>query len=197
MQEDATGLILDGGQARRLGGRHKAFLEVGGRPIAERMVELFSRLFPEILVATNRPEPWSGLPVTCVSDPIENAGPLAGLLAGLEAATHPLVFVAGGDMPSLSEAVIENLLQRARLLPGKAVVPRAEDRAQVLHAVYPRALAPAARLALLGGERRLRAVLESSPVVWVEAEDLAGLTGAAETFRDVDTPQDLETERRR
>ncbi len=197
MHEDATGLILDGGQARRLGGRHKAFLEVGGRPIAERTVELFSRLFPEILVATNRPEPWSGLPVTCVSDPIANAGPLAGLVAGLEAATRPLVFVAGGDMPFLAEAVIENLLQRARLRPGKAVVPRADDRAQVLHAVYPRALATPARLALLGGTRRLRALLETSPVVWVEAEDLAGLTGSAETFRDVDTPQDLETERRR
>ena len=197
MHHDVSGLILDGGQARRLGGRHKAFLELGGRPIAARTVELFSRLFPETLVATNRPDPWSGLPVRCVTDPIEDAGPLAGLVAGLEAATHPLVFVAGGDMPALAEAVIEGLLQRARLLPGKAIVPRAAGRAQVLHAVYPKALALPARQALLGGTRRLTSLLESSGAVWVDAEDFAGLAGAADTFRDVDTPADLDAEKRR
>ena len=55
-----------------------------------------------------------------MADPIDDAGPLAGLVAGLEAASRPLVFVAGGDMPHLSEAVIENLLERGRALPGKA-----------------------------------------------------------------------------
>jgi molybdopterin-guanine dinucleotide biosynthesis protein A len=197
MHDDVTGLILDGGQARRLGGKHKAFLELGGRPLAARTVELFSRLFPETLVATNRPEPWQRLSVRCVADPIENAGPLAGLVAGLEAASTPLVFVTGGDMPSLSEPVIESLLERARLLPGRAVVPRAAGRAQVLHAVYPRSLALPARRALLAGTRRLLGLLEAADTLWVEAGDLAGLPGADDTFRDVDTPEDLDAERRR
>lgn len=197
MHHDASGLILDGGQARRLGGRHKAFLELGGRPIAARTLELFGRLFPETLVATNRPEPWARLPVRCVADPVENAGPLAGLVAGLEAAKGRFVFVVGGDMPALSEAVVENLLERARALPGKAIVPRAEGRPQVLHAVYPKALAPAARRALLAGTRRLTSLLEASATVWVEAEELTALPGASGTFRDVDTPEDLDAEERR
>jgi molybdopterin-guanine dinucleotide biosynthesis protein A len=191
MLDDATGLILDGGRARRLGGRHKAFLEVGGRPIAAATVELFAELFPETLVATDRPEPWARLGVRCVSDPVPNAGPLAGLVAGLEAATRPLVFTAAGDMPSLSGAVIEDLVQRARLLPGRAIVPRAGGRAQVLHAVYPASLAVAARRALLAGTRRLTDLLAATTVTWVEAADLATLPGASATFSDVDTPEDL------
>ena len=197
MHDDASALILDGGGARRFGGQHKAFLELDGRPIAARTIELFSRLFPETLVATNRPEPWANYPVRCVSDPIEDAGPLAGLVAGLEAATRPLVFVVGGDMPRLAESVIENLLERARRLPGKAIVPRSEGRPQVLHAVYPRLLATPARTALLGGTRRLTALLEAGAVAWVEAEELAGLPGAEATFRDVDTPEDLDAVRGR
>lgn len=194
MHDDASALILDGGRARRLGGRHKAFLQVGGRPLAARTVELFSQLFPEILVATNRPEPWARFPVRCVSDPIPDAGPLAGLVAGLEAATRPLVFVAAGDMPSLSGPVIEGLLERARRLPGKAIVPRADGRAQVLHAVYPRALALPARKLLLAGTRRLTELLDGSPTAWVETDELTGLAGSAETFRDLDTPADLDAE---
>ena len=42
---DVTGLILDGGRARRLGGRHKPSLEVEGTTIAARTVELFAALF--------------------------------------------------------------------------------------------------------------------------------------------------------
>lgn len=197
MHDDASGLILDGGGATRLGGRHKAFLELDGRPIAARTIELFTRLFPEILVATNRPEPWADYPVRCVADPIEDAGPLAGLVAGLEAASRPLVFAVAGDMPRLAESVIDNLLERARRLPGKAIVPRSAGRPQVLHAVYPQRLATPARRALLGGTRRLTALLEGGGVAWVEAEELRGLPGAEATFRDVDTPEDLESERGR
>lgn len=196
MFDDVTGLILDGGRARRMGGRRKAFLEVAGRPIAERTLELFGRLFPEVLVATDRPGPWAGLPVRCVPDPLPGAGPLAGLVAGLEAAGRPLVFVVAGDMPRLSEALVRELVERARRLPGHALVPRQGGRAQVLHAVYPAAMAPAARAALAGGTRRLTDLLASARVAWLEEDEAAALPGGLESFRDVDTPRDLEAENR-
>ena len=197
MFDDVTGLILDGGRARRMGGRRKAFLEVGGRPIADRTVELFARCFPETLVATDQPRLWGAHRVRCVADPIPGAGPLAGLVAGLEAASRPLVFVVGGDMPRIAEPLIAELVGRARRLAGRPVVPRHAGRPQVLHAVYPAALAPAARAALLGGTRRLTDLLGSCRPVWIEEEELAAVPGAAESFRDIDTPQDLDAENRR
>ena len=91
---------------------------------------------------------------------------------------------------------MRELVERARRLPGHALVPRQAGRAQVLHAVYPAALAPAARAALAGGTRRLTDLLASARVAWVEEEEIAALPGGLESLRDVDTPQDLDAENR-
>lgn len=191
MLADTTGLLLDGGKATRLGGRHKAFLEVGGQPLARRSVELFRGLFAEILVATSRPGPWAPLGVRLVQDPVPDAGPLSGIAAGLAGARTPLVFVAAGDMPSLSAAVIENLVMRARLLPGHAVVPIRQGRPEPLHAVYPARLAEQVHRVLLAGVRAPRELLATVPVTWVDADELAALPGASATFRNLNTPEDV------
>src|SRR4029077_14372217 len=85
------GLVLAGGQARRMGGGDKAFLQVGGKTILERVLaRLNPYCAPIILNANGDPARFSryGLPVVADSVP-DFAGPLAGILAGLDwAAGH-------------------------------------------------------------------------------------------------------------
>ena len=110
------GLVLAGGLARRMGGGDKALVRIGGVTILERVLE---RLRPQcsgmILNANGDPARFAptGLPV--VADDVPGfAGPLAGILAGLDWATaHApgIAWVASvpGDCPFLPRDLLERL----------------------------------------------------------------------------------------
>jgi molybdopterin-guanine dinucleotide biosynthesis protein A len=187
---DFTGLILDGGRATRLSGVHKSFIEVNGRPIASRTTELFRRLFADVVASSNRPGAWLPLSVRCVADRVPGLGPLAGIAAGLEACSTPYAFVAGGDMPELSEDVVAFICRRA-METGRSSVPRIEGRAEPLHAAYAISDRTAALEALDRGVRKLTDFLDLVPVTWIEGHELGGVPGADRTFRNVNTPEDL------
>lgn len=189
--DDTCGLILDGGRATRLGGRHKAFLVVDGETIALRTVRLFGELFARTLVATSRPEAWGDLGVVTVADPVADGGPLAGIVAGLEAADRPLLFVAAGDMPHLSSSLVRHLVRLAHEAAGSAVVPVRGGRPEPLHSVLPTRLAGEARRRLLAGTRKVTDVLASFPVRWVAENELTGIPGADRSFDNLNRPEDL------
>ena len=110
------GLVLAGGLARRMGGGDKALLKIGEATILERVLD---RLTPQctriILNANGDPKrfAFTGLPV--VTDDVPNfAGPLAGVLAGLDwTAKHEpdIAFVASvpGDCPFLPRDLVARL----------------------------------------------------------------------------------------
>src|SRR5438093_13266633 len=85
------GLVLAGGLARRMGGGDKARIRIGGRTILERVLE---RLTPQcsrvILNANGDPARFADISLPVVPDTVPDfAGPLAGILAGLDwAAAH-------------------------------------------------------------------------------------------------------------
>jgi molybdopterin-guanine dinucleotide biosynthesis protein A len=110
------GLILAGGLARRMGGGDKALIEIGGRTILDRVIETIT---PQcdglILNANGDASRFSrfGLPV--IADDIPDfAGPLAGILAGLDwAATNRpgIDWIASvpGDCPFLPTDLVAKL----------------------------------------------------------------------------------------
>jgi molybdenum cofactor guanylyltransferase len=88
---NAVGLLLAGGQSRRMGGGDKALRQLGGRTLLERVIE---RLRPQVaalvLNANGDPARFAGFGLPVVADSVPDfAGPLAGVLAGLDwAAAH-------------------------------------------------------------------------------------------------------------
>ena len=119
------GLVLAGGLARRMGGGDKPLTTIGGQTILARLLE---RLTPQctrlILNANGDPARFAdtGLPV--VADDVPDfAGPLAGVLAGLDwAAAHApdIAYVASvpGDCPFLPRELVARL-HRARVEAAK------------------------------------------------------------------------------
>ena len=80
------GLILAGGLARRMGGGDKALIAIGGKPILAHVIE---RLGPQcdglLLNANGDPARFAGYGLPVVANSVPGfAGPLAGILAGLE-----------------------------------------------------------------------------------------------------------------
>jgi molybdenum cofactor guanylyltransferase len=114
--EKTLGLVLAGGLARRMGGGDKARIRIGGATILERVL---ARLKPQctrvVLNANGDPARFAdtGLPVVADSIP-EYAGPLAGILAGLEwAAENTLdiewVATVPGDCPFVPRDLVARL----------------------------------------------------------------------------------------
>ncbi len=118
------GLILAGGLARRMGGGDKALIRIGSATILERTI---ARVAPQcaglVINANGDPARFApyGLPV--VADDIPDfAGPLAGILAGLDwAANHRpgVEWLASvpGDCPFLPRDLIVRL-HAARVADG-------------------------------------------------------------------------------
>jgi molybdopterin-guanine dinucleotide biosynthesis protein A len=116
MRPSILGLVLAGGLARRMGGGDKARIRIGGKTILERVL---ARLAPQctaiILNANGDPARFAdtGLPV--VPDTVPDfAGPLAGILAGLDwAAAHAPevadVVSVPGDCPFLPPDLVSRL----------------------------------------------------------------------------------------
>ena len=135
MTETPTlGLVLAGGLARRMGGGDKPRTSIGGTTILSRVLE---RMTPQctrlILNANGDPARFAdtGLPV--IADDVPDfAGPLAGILAGLDwAAAHApdVAYVASvpGDCPFLPRDLVARLHQ-ARADAGQAARLRALGR---------------------------------------------------------------------
>jgi molybdenum cofactor guanylyltransferase len=110
------GLVLAGGQARRMGGGDKASLKVGGKTILERVLtRLKPYCSPIILNANADPARFSRYGLAVVADSVPDfAGPLAGILAGLDwAAKHApkIEWLASvpGDCPFLPKDLVPRL----------------------------------------------------------------------------------------
>jgi len=125
MNAATHGLVLAGGLARRMGGGDKALIRIGDETILARTL---ARLTPQVegivLNANGDPARFAsfGLPVVADSVP-DFAGPLAGILAGLDwvAANRPStewVVSAPGDCPFLPRDLVAKL-HAARIAEGK------------------------------------------------------------------------------
>lgn len=110
MQEYAA-VLLAGGAARRMGGRDKPGVVVGGRPMRERVLSAVATATQRIVVGPSVPLP-AGVLRTREEPP--GGGPVAALAAGLaliDPAT-PVVAVLAADLPLLTAQHIDELRQR-------------------------------------------------------------------------------------
>lgn len=126
--------ILAGGQGTRLGGVEKGLLELDGRPLLQRLLEL-AGLFADVLLVTNNASPYVRFPVRCVSDVVRERGAPGGVHAALAAARTPWVLAVACDMPFVTAAAVECLVRERR--DGlDAVMFERDGRPEPLLALY-------------------------------------------------------------
>jgi molybdopterin-guanine dinucleotide biosynthesis protein A len=125
MTSKPLGLILAGGLARRMGGGDKGLIKIGNQTILERALKRLAPQCSRVIINANGDPSrfaFTGLPV--VPDDIPDfAGPLAGILAGLDwtavnAPENEYVASAPGDCPFLPRELIKRL-EEARKKEGK------------------------------------------------------------------------------
>src|SRR5919205_1618672 len=106
-----TGLVLAGGQGRRMGGVDKGLQLLRGRPMIEHVLERLKPQVGEIVINANQNlDRYRVFGHRVVSDAIGGyAGPLAGLHAGLQAITNPLAVTVPCDSPFLPLDLVSRL----------------------------------------------------------------------------------------
>jgi molybdopterin-guanine dinucleotide biosynthesis protein A len=192
MTEDVAGIILAGGRSRRMAGRDKTFIRLGGRPLIAHGI---ARLQPQVAVlAINSNADASlftsfGLPV--IADTLPGfQGPLAGILAGMRWASeagHPTVATAAVDTPFFPSDLVARLSAAAG---GDVIaVARSSGRLHPTFALLPVRLADdLERFITRGASLSVTDWLATKPTV---AVDFAGQNPAP--FFNVNAPEDLAT----
>lgn len=165
---DHFGIILAGGLARRMGGADKPLIEIGGAPI---LAHVLRRLAPQckglVLSANGDPLRFSQFRLPVAPDTIEGfAGPLAGVLAGLDyiAAFHPDVSLAvsvPADTPFIPDDLVKRLARARAATAADIAVASSAARPHYAVALWPVALRDPLRHALVSEDiRKVSAFIE-------------------------------------
>lgn len=188
--EPISVIVLAGGASQRMG-TNKALLPVSQEEtLVSRVVSNLAVLSDDLILVSNAPELYAGLPVQHTSDRYRCAGPLAGLHAGLLAARHAWAFVAACDMP-----LIDHRLVRYMLLVSEsyqAVAPRIGQSIEPLHALYHRSCLPAIEARLEQDQRRVISFYPDVRVRYVDQREIAIFDREGRSFANANTPQDWE-----
>lgn len=187
MASSWSAAVLVGGRARRLDGRVKPLLEVGGHTILARQADALAALGVRPTLVTSDPTPFAGLGFPTVPDACAG-GALAALYTALSHATDPHVLVIAGDLPFLTAAFLSALV--ARREGAEAIVPRRDGRWHPLCAVYAREVGERIRVRLDDGRWRVTDLLEDLRVDEVTSDDLAPFDTDGRLLINVNTPDD-------
>lgn len=177
-------LILAGGQATRLAGADKAFIDLNGQPLITHLLARLAPQTPDIAISANGDAArFSHLTLPVLPDHLTGKGPLAGVLAGLTWAAG-LGATALLTVPVDTPFIPDNLL--ARLAPGPSVACY-HGRQHHLVSLWPvTALAPLARFLEPEGKYKVRDFLNLLRVRQVS------FNAAFDPFHNINTPADLE-----
>ena len=182
-----TGIILAGGESRRMG-RDKAFLEVAGKPIIEHILTVFADLFDRTVIVTRWPERFSSCRADVVRDALETPGPLTGIFTGLVHSQDDLNFVAACDMPYLDRGLIRHM---QRLADGHdAVVPRVGSYLEPLHAIYRKRIAPVIEAQVRTQDLRIRGIFDHIRVRYMTQDEIAIHDPQQRSFRNLNTHEE-------
>lgn len=187
--------ILAGGLSSRMA-VSKAGLDIGGRSMLDRELEVLSRVFGEVLVVCKDTALLRETDARMIADAPEFAGrvgPMTGIYSALKACGGMSVFVTGCDMPFIRPDLLRFMASLA--VGERAVVPVVGGLFEPLFAIYPPGALQVARGLLESGEMKLSRLIGGLDVIEVREEELRRFDPELTSFTNVNTPAELERAR--
>jgi molybdopterin-guanine dinucleotide biosynthesis protein A len=169
-----TGVLLVGGASTRFGSP-KALAQFDGESLAERAWRLLGEACDERIAVGKRSDALE-LPFDLLDDGTDVRAPIAGVVAGLRAATFELAVVIPVDVPLLTAAALHELAAACRDV--------ATPRSGPLPGAYRRTALPELERALADERLALRAAIAGLDVAIVDLD--------AAILVNVNTPDDVQ-----
>lgn len=187
VRADVTGIVLAGGQGRRMGSVDKGFVELDGRPLVAHVLDRFAPQVASVIVNANRnADRYAAFGFPVVADAVGGfAGPLAGLHAGLSVAATPFVATCPCDSPYLPVDLVSRLAAALDAPRIDIAVARTFDQPHPVFAVARRSVLPHLDRFLAGGGRKIDAWYASLGFAEVAFDD------EPDAFRNINTPAEL------
>jgi molybdopterin-guanine dinucleotide biosynthesis protein A len=182
-----TGVVLAGGQGRRMGTVDKGLVVLAGRPMVSHVLQRLAPQVNEVLINANQhADEYAAFGHRIVADAIGGfAGPLAGLHAGMAQASHPLVVTVPCDSPFLPLDLVARLRAARDARDADLAVARTFDQPHPVFALVHRRVLPHLTRFLEGGGRKIDAWYATLAAVDVAFDD------EADAFRNINTVDEL------
>ncbi len=186
-----TGIILAGGLGTRMGHTKKAFIEINGQTIIDRLLAVYRPIFREILIAAREAGDFgeTGYPVAV--DRFYARSSLTGIHAGLDAMQTSHGFFAACDAPFLQQGLVKALLREATA-DLDVVIPVKEDGyREPLCAVYSKQCLAFIAAQLQREDYKIINFFKHVNVKEVPVSRLRGNDPGLVSFFNVNRPDDL------
>ncbi|MFA5516167.1 MAG: formate dehydrogenase accessory sulfurtransferase FdhD [Desulfuromonadales bacterium] len=182
-----TGVILAGGESRRMGS-DKSLLPLQGARFIDLVYRTMAEVFEEVLIVTNSPGLYPDLPCRKVPDIYYAQGSLAGLHSGLCHAGGERIFAVACDMPMVRAELVRHLCGLAA--NAEVIIPHGDSGHEPLHAVYHKNCIVPMEAALDAGRRRIVSFFPAVRVQAVGIEEMAPFDPQGLSFRNINTPEE-------
>jgi molybdopterin-guanine dinucleotide biosynthesis protein A len=182
-----TGIVLAGGQGRRMGGVDKGLVELGGKPMVAHVLDRFAPQVETILINANQNlDRYAAFGYPVVTDAVGGfAGPLAGLHAGLTRAAGDYAATVPCDSPFLPLDLVARLFAALVADHAQLAVARTFDQPHPVFCLARRDVLPHLAAFLADGGRKIDAWYATLRVVEVAFDD------EADAFRNINTAAEL------
>lgn len=190
MKFPCSGVILSGGLNTRFFGKEKAFIQVGGKRILDRLYDVFSDMFDEIILVTNEPLKYIEWDLNIVTDLFSIRSSLTGIHAGLFYMKHPFGYFSACDTPFLKKEVVETILGYIESNID-LVMPETSSGMEPLCAVYSKRCLKAAEDHLRQDKFKIQLALRKKRIKKIPERVLRAKDPDLVSFFNINRPQDL------
>ena len=182
-----TGVVLAGGQGRRMGTVDKGLVLLDGEPMVQHVLQRLAPQVDEILINANQHvDDYAAMGYRVIPDAIGGfAGPLAGLHVGMAQASHALVVTVPCDSPFLPLDLVARLHTALDARNAELAVARTFDQPHPVFALVRTRVLPHLARFLESGGRKIDAWYAMLATVEVAFDD------EAEAFRNINTADEL------
>lgn len=191
-----SAVIVAGGLNSRMGGKNKAFLQIGGQTILSRLIAVLEKEFDEILIVTKNPSEYSSYTtkdnfIRTVSDLYGDRASLTGIHAGIYHAKNHFCFIVPCDAPFIQRSLIRLLVDSIEP-ETDVVIPYYDGYYQPLCAIYSKSCLPAVEELLKKSDYRIFNFFNKINLKRVGKDKLEQADPQMLSFVNVNTPEAFE-----
>ena len=184
-----TGVILAGGQARRMGGDDKGLILFNHKPLIAHVIAILKPQVDTIVINANRNiDQYQTFKYPVISDSLANfCGPLAGMLSAMQTVDTDYILTVPCDSPNISSQLRQRMMETLLIERADIAVAHNGERLQPVFCLIPCRLQTDLETYLQQGGRKIDTWLANHAMAIVDFSD------QADSFINVNHPEDLVT----
>lgn len=184
---DVMGFVAAGGKSSRMR-TDKAWLELGGQPMIERVIAALKPVTTNVAIIANGPE-YARLGFPVFADELTGVGPLEAIRSAMANTLTSRLVLVGCDLPFVTPELFRFLLS----ITGnyEAIVPLGADgKLEPLCAIYSKESEPIVRDLIARGQKKVSHLFDRVPTCLVAFDEIRHLARSELFFENVNTPED-------